>query len=146
MTTGTAVVAEAVTWKGTPYQHQASVKNVAADCIGFVAGVARNLGMPEAFDYFAAPDLRGYGRQPDPDKLRAAADKYMRRIEIPSAQMGDVLVLRFHHDPMHFALVTRLDPLYIIHSVQLRGGVVEHRVDNVWRSRIMRAYRFKGVE
>ena len=37
------VVAEARSWIGTPYQHQASLKGVGCDCLGLVRGVWRAL-------------------------------------------------------------------------------------------------------
>lgn len=143
--TANDIVVEARGWLATPYQHQASLKHVGADCIGFIAGVARNLSIPGSLAYDGDAGIRGYGRQPDPSVLKAGADKYLKRIEIQAATAGDIFVLKFEIDPMHFAIVTRADPLYIIHAVQMRGGVVEHRVDHVWRQRIIRAYRFPGV-
>jgi NlpC/P60 family putative phage cell wall peptidase len=140
---GAAIVAEARTWVGTPWMHQASRKGLATDCIGLVVGVARALGVKEAADYDAAIDVRGYGRQPDPAALLAATDKYLQRIEIGEATLGDIFLLRFEFDPMHFAILSRLYPTYIIHALEMRGAVVEHRVDNVWHSRIMRAYRYR---
>ncbi len=38
-----AVVAEARTWIGTPYRHQASLKGVGCDCLGLVRGIFRAL-------------------------------------------------------------------------------------------------------
>lgn len=142
---GAAVVAEARTWMGTPWAHQASAKGLATDCIGLIVGVARALGIKEAADYDAAIDVRGYGRQPDPVALLAATDVYLQRIDLDAADVGDIYLLRFERDPMHFAIRSRADPPYIIHAVELRGGVVEHRIDKTWRDRIMRAYRYRGA-
>ena len=36
-----AIIAEARSWLGTPWHHQASLKGVGCDCIGFVRGVAK---------------------------------------------------------------------------------------------------------
>ena len=36
-------LAEARTWLGTPYQHQASLKGAGCDCLGLVRGVWRTL-------------------------------------------------------------------------------------------------------
>ncbi len=38
--TRAALIAEARTWIGTPWHHQAAVKGAGCDCIGFVRGVA----------------------------------------------------------------------------------------------------------
>jgi hypothetical protein len=40
MFTRDAVIAEARSWLGTPWHHQASLKGVGCDCIGFIRGVA----------------------------------------------------------------------------------------------------------
>jgi cell wall-associated NlpC family hydrolase len=39
---GKAVIAEAMTWLGTPYRHQGSRKGVGCDCLGLVRGVWRH--------------------------------------------------------------------------------------------------------
>jgi NlpC/P60 family putative phage cell wall peptidase len=39
--TRTTIVAEARSWIGTPYRHQASLKGVGCDCLGLVRGVWR---------------------------------------------------------------------------------------------------------
>jgi cell wall-associated NlpC family hydrolase len=39
--TCSAIVAEARSWIGTPYQHQASLKGVGCDCLGLLRGVWR---------------------------------------------------------------------------------------------------------
>ena len=36
-----AVLAEALSWVGTPYRHQGSTKGVACDCLGLIRGVWR---------------------------------------------------------------------------------------------------------
>ncbi|MBN9249774.1 MAG: hypothetical protein J0I86_04210, partial [Mesorhizobium sp.] len=37
------IVAEALSWLGTPYRHQASSKGVGCDCLGLIRGVWRSL-------------------------------------------------------------------------------------------------------
>ena len=41
--TPTVIIAEARSWIGTPYRHQASLKGVGCDCLGLVRGVWRTL-------------------------------------------------------------------------------------------------------
>jgi cell wall-associated NlpC family hydrolase len=45
-----AIVAEARSWIGTPYRHQASLKGVGTDCLGLLRGVWRGVigAEPEA--------------------------------------------------------------------------------------------------
>jgi hypothetical protein len=54
--------------------------------------------------------------------------------------------MRFEREPMHFALVESVDPTYVIHSVAAYGGVVEHNLGGLWRERVMRAYRVRGID
>jgi NlpC/P60 family putative phage cell wall peptidase len=140
-----AIVAEARTWIGTRWQHQASLKGVACDCIGLVAGVARSLGLKAADEFDTTPNLRSYGRQPDPALLLAGCDRLLERVTLSETDRGDVLVMKFQKEPQHFAIVSELDPPYMVHALAHSRRVVEHRVDALWLSRIVRVYRFRGV-
>lgn len=140
------MVTEAKTWQGTPWSHQASLKGVGTDCIGFVGGVARALGIPGGKEWATDPEIAGYGRLPDPVMLTKACDKYMDRIPVESAGLGDVLVMRASNvqQPTHFAIVSRLDPTYILHS-RLKHKVTENRLAPSIAALVVRAYRFRGV-
>lgn len=135
------------TWLYTKWQHQAALKGVATDCIGLISGVARELGLPEAYAWSADPRYVGYGPRPIPELLLEAADKYMDRISTTSAGLGDVLLMKMEGEPRHFAFVSGMgQPMSIIHAYVTAGRVVENDVDATWRARIIRAYRLRGVE
>lgn len=92
-------------------------------------------------------EFDGYGRQPDPAMLRRAVNRYLDPASKPG--LGDIYMMFFEEEPQHFAIISRENPIYIIHSLasKHRGGgrVVEHRLDDSWRSRIVSAHRFRGV-
>ena len=138
-----AIVVEAREWLGTRWQHQQSCKGVGTDCIGLVGGVALACGIPEAKAWASDPRWKGYGRTPDPKMLRAACDEYLDPIPIAEADAGVILVMKFDRDPQHFAIVSQKQPMHIIHAYAQARKVVEHIVDPTWRSRIVRAYRFR---
>jgi len=138
------IVQEARTWLGTRWQHQACRKGVATDCIGLVGGVAEELGLVGGAVWRKDENLRGYGRTPLPEKLLDGCDRYLDRIAIADVDIGDVLVIAFPKSPQHFAIVSSLNPLRIIHAYSQRGGVVETQA-RIPKSRIVRAYRFRGV-
>lgn len=140
-----AVLTEARSWLGTRWQHQAAVKGVGCDCIGFVAGVAQALGMTGAAEFFCDAAIRGYGRQPDPAMLTAACARYLDPVDLIEARPADVLVMRFAAEPQHFALISRRDPDYILHAYAQARKVVENRIDGVWRARIVSAWRYRGI-
>jgi len=136
-----AIVAESREWIGTPWKHQASLKGVGADCIGFVAGVARGVGIQEAEAFRRDLRFRGYGRTPDPALLRMAVAAYLNPTDTPLP--GDVLLMRFEQDPQHFGLLTAAD--YMIHAYAQARKVAEHRIDDKWRARIVAYFSFRGV-
>lgn len=144
MTTREQIVAEARTWIGTRWQHQARRKGVATDCIGLVGGVALALGLQGAAEWEADAALHCYGRTPDPGVLLAACDRFLVRVPAHTATLADVLVMAFASEPQHFAIVSRVDPMYVIHGYASARRVVENGA-NVAHARILRVYSFREV-
>jgi len=139
------VINEALTWLGTPWLHQARLKGIGADCIGFIGGVAVALGISGAAEWARTPDFHNYGPQPQAKLMLLGCARFLDPIAIADVQPADVLMLRFEREPMHFALVSSLAPLYVIHALSTAGKVVQHRVDATWANRIVRAWRFRGL-
>lgn len=139
------VVAEALSWLKTPYQHQAHLKGVGCDCGGLIGGVAVALGIVPAdwWDTTFAPHA-GYARQPHGTSLLDVLDTFMPRIDPADAQPGDVIAMRFRRDPQHVAIMT---PHGMVHALSSGAGaaVAEHCIDEKWRKRITHAYVFPGM-
>lgn len=138
------LIAEARTWLGTPFVHQQSRKGIASDCIGFVGGVAVALRVPCALEWSHDERFKNYARTPDPDLLLRACDEYMDQVPRHTTRPGDVLVMKFQKEPMHFGYLSA--PGYMIHCYEPRGGVVEHGIDPKWSQRILRTYRLRGLD
>lgn len=146
MTARADIVAEARAWIGTPWRHQAALKGVGTDCIGLIGGVALALGLPGAGEWAADQTLHCYGRTPDPTLLTTACDRLLDRIGIAAARAGDILVVAFERDPMHFALVSSDQaPGRIVHAYAQRRRVVEQPLP-IPGGRVVRAYAFRGVD
>lgn len=137
------IIAEARTWVGTPWVHQACCKGAGVDCLHFIAGVVRNVGSEIAERFFANPAWHNYGREPAAADLFAACDELSDRIDPASALPADVLVFRVGRHPMHFGFLTAPDR--VMHSWVAAGRVVEHRLDDSWRNRVVRAYRLREL-
>ncbi len=120
------------------------MKGIAVDCIGLIGGVALEVGVPGAEEWKNDPNMHNYGVIPQPEFLWAACDRFMDRITLNSATVGDVLVMAFERDPQHFALISQLHPMYVIHAYTSVRRVVENGV-NVAKAKILRVYRFRGV-
>lgn len=145
MTTPVAIVNEARSLVGTPWMHQASLKDVGCDCVGVLRCVARVCLIQNAAAFENDQRFKGYGTTPNLRVLIEACNAYLDPVPRGNVRASDILLLKYQHDPMHFAIVSALDPMYIVHALGSVGHVAEHRVDPLWESRIVRAYRFRGV-
>lgn len=144
MTTRAAVIAEALTWVGTPWRHQAAHKGVGTDCIGLIGGIGLALDLPGAREWAATPEFHAYGRTPDPALLALGCDRLLDRLALFAARPGDILLFAFERDPMHFAVVVADAPRQIVHAYAQRRRVVRQRLP-LAGARIVRAYAFRGV-
>jgi hypothetical protein len=146
-------VSAARSWLGTPYQHQARCKGAGVDCAGLIVGVAAQLRISQF-------DFTNYGRQPLGDTLRDMMRS--QTSELPSGapwQAGQIALMRFKDEPQHLGIIG-INPLplgegrvraalgdepTLIHAYGHAGKVVEHRLADVWRARIMARYDYHGV-
>lgn len=132
------IIASARACIGTPFVHQGRIPGVALDCAGLLIAVAQAIGA----DYH---DVLGYGPHPCGGMLeQALADQpCLEPVLIAQRRAGDLLLMRFDTDPQHLAVFTGET---IIHAYSNVGKVCEHRLASVWAARIVRVYRFRGVE
>lgn len=137
------IVALARAQIGTPWQHQARIGGVAMDCAGLPILIGQKLGM-------AVDALADYGRLPQPAEMRAELERHLVRVPRASMQIGDVAWLRFDREPQHFGILGDYvhGGLSLIHAFNGAGvnRVVEHRLDDQWRARIVAVWRFPGVD
>lgn len=130
-----AIVAAARAALGTPFVHQGRQVGRALDCAGLVIHVAREIGA----EYL---DVDGYSTHPSQGLLESALDAQpcLERVAPSARQAGDVLLMRFAGDPQHLAICAGET---IVHAYANVGAVCEHRLSDIWASRIVRVYRFK---
>ena len=132
MVTREQFLAEARSWTGVPWLHQGR-NRYGVDCIGLVLVTCWALGLT---DY----DVKGYGRVPDADFLRAECERLMVRVR--EAQPGDVYLMRFKREPQHLAIATERG---LLHAYAGAGRVVETSLPPQWRERIVGVYAVPGV-
>ncbi|WP_330115601.1 NlpC/P60 family protein [Pseudomonas sp. JS3066] len=122
----------------TPFRHQGRVPGLALDCAGLFVCTCRAVDLP-------VEDEQGYGRTPFQGLLLEAIRRQPFLQEVPKAdlQPSDVLLMRFTREPQHIAIATDAG---MIHAYEHSGAVVEHRLADVWRSRITHVFRFEGLE
>ena len=120
---------------GVNFMHQGRCPGLALDCAGLGAFVASSLGV----EYHEWP---GYGRMPYEGLLESVLDNQPCLIVVSELKPGDLLLLRIGREPQHIAIFTGST---LIHSFEKAGGVCEHELDDYWRRRIVRIYRFKKL-
>jgi NlpC/P60 family putative phage cell wall peptidase len=137
------IVAEARTWIGTRYRHQASLKGVGCDCLGLVRGVWRNCigDEPETAPAYAPDWAEATGTE-------ALADAALRHlVSIPCDQFaaGDVLLFRWRDGCVakHAAIASGPDRMIHAHD---GAAVCEVAIVPWWRRRLAFAFRFPGVQ
>lgn len=121
----------------TPFHHQGRQVGVGLDCAGVIVVIARALNYP-------LNDPLGYGRSPHRAQLEAAAMGAFDEIYVDDAGEGDILMMRFLKEPQHVGIKTAEG--HLIHAYQQVDKCVEHAIDDLWRSRIVSAWRFRGLE
>ena len=140
-------VAEARTWKGTPWVHQHEVKGRGVDCGGIVRGASVALGLiPSNYRHLMPEAIRGYARHPDGFLAQQLCDYYWRRIPNDLMQAGDIALIKFDRFPQHAAVLGSYPYGGLLSMIHAFGKcVVEHRLDESWRKKIVAAYSLPGV-
>ena len=139
---GEAVIAEAMSWLGTPYRHQGSTRGVGCDCLGLIRGIWRALVGPEpesAGSY--APDWAEAGA----DRLMLAARRHLIDRGGATPRPGDVILFRWRpHMPAKHAGIMLGDDRFI-HAYQGASVTISTLVPQ-WRRRIAGVFAFPDRE
>lgn len=137
-----AIVAEARSWIGTPYRHQASLKGAGADCLGLIRGVYRVFCGPEKEPI--TPYSPNWAEETGQETLRDAARRHLVEIDAAPLRDGDVILIRVRdRGPAKHAAIAS-GPDTIIHAYD-RHAVAENALPAAWRRRIAYAFAFPGV-
>ncbi|MCU4182231.1 peptidase P60 [Bosea sp. BH3] len=136
------IVEAARAWLGTPYHHQASLRGVGCDCLGFVRGVWRDLlgdepELPPPYSPYWAESLRQ-------ETLAAAAMRHLIPVPRGEERPGDVLLFRWreHLPAKHCAILSAPDRIAHAHD---GAAVAEVAFTPWWRRHLSHAFSFPGV-
>ncbi len=120
-----AVVAAARSWIGTPYHHAADVKGVGADCAMLLVRVYCDLGLVPPFD--PRPYTRDWMLHRNEEKYLGFLLDRARVVDPP--EPGDVALFQFGRCFSHGGIVTKANPLTIVHAYSLVGAVIEDEIE-----------------
>lgn len=142
MTSADRVVAEAVSWIGTPYIHQASVKGAGTDCLGLLRGVWRAVLGPEPM---SVPSYTADWDEAAADEVLAkAAEQVLRRKPLQDAAPGDVLLFRMRDDfvAKHLGIQSRIGAAAAFVHAYSGHAVVESPFSRPWARRVVARFAF----
>ncbi|MGI8527379.1 MAG: peptidase P60 [Pseudolabrys sp.] len=147
MTQRSLIIAEARSWIGTPYRHQASLKGAGCDCLGLIRGVWRAVigDEPERAPPYA-PDWAEAGGE---ESLAGAGFRHLTPVARDAFLPGDVLLFRWraHLPAKHAAIVTSCvenGPGTMVHAHD-GAAVTEVALAPWWRRHLAYAFAFPGV-
>jgi NlpC/P60 family putative phage cell wall peptidase len=142
MATRTDICAEALRWINTPYHH-GQQSRYGCDCIGFVAGVARAVGLlpPSWTMPVYSPQWHWHRNQQVLIETLEALGAPC--IALDERQPGDLTLYTFGRVCSHAAIL--LPDNRIIHAVHRPGRVVIQPLVGDYAQRLHAAYAFPGV-
>jgi NlpC/P60 family putative phage cell wall peptidase len=141
--TRATIVAEARSWIGTRYRHQASLKGVGCDCLGLVRGIWRSCvgEEPEAPPVYAPDWAEATGEE----SLANAAFRHLIPVACEHFDAGDVLLFRWRDGfvAKHVAIAASATRMIHAHD---GASVCQIAIARWWRRRLAYAFAFPGVE
>ena len=134
------IIAEAKSWIGTPFHHQAMIKGVGVDCAHFLIGVFSAVGLSpvvQTEDY--PPDWHFHRGE---ERFMGYLDQYAEEVQDP--RPGDVAMFKFGKCVSHGAII--IEWPVVIHSYYGQGVVVSDATGNELGGRVHSFWRIKGSE
>ena len=140
---GERIVAVAETWIGTPYQHQASIRGVACDCLGLIRGIWRERHGTEPET--PPPYTPDWGEGGGHEVLMGAALRHLVRVDQDDAmRTGNVLLFRMRAGAVakHLGILADAgEAPRFIHAYNAHG-VIDSPLTTPWQNRIAARFRF----
>jgi NlpC/P60 family putative phage cell wall peptidase len=133
----TAIVAEALSWIGTPFRHAAGIKGVGADCVHFVLRTFQKTGHAPA-DFAPPKYAREWHIHRSEELILKTLPVYARQIEEKDAGPGDVVLYRIGRTASHLAIIVDENCIAHAYSPQKMVGLHERRsplrgfIDSYW--------------
>jgi cell wall-associated NlpC family hydrolase len=119
-----AVLHEARAWIGTPYHHMADIKGVGVDCAMLLVRVYCDLGLVEPFD--PRPYTADWMMHRNEERYLGFLLARARIVDAPG--LGDVSLFKIGRCFAHGGIVSKVEPLTIIHAFMPAGVVLEDEI------------------
>jgi len=144
MPTSASYLARARSYLGTPFRHQGRKPGMGLDCVGVLVCAGRAEGIE-------VTDTPNYRRHADWATFTAKFNENADWVgnSLDALEPGRIIILRDGKYQTHCAVIGT-DPVdgafTIVHAYEPRGKVVEERITEDWRSRIVGVYKLRGLD
>lgn len=112
------IIEAARAYLGVPFRHQGRTRR-GVDCVGLVVLAATDAG-------FTIADRTDYSHRLTDNELLNGILSHCDSVTSP--QPGDIALFQLPNHQQHCAVVTAIDPVYILHAYAPLRKVVEHRL------------------
>jgi hypothetical protein len=129
---------------GTPFRH-AGRNHAGVDCAGLLMMMKDELGL----DFHDTP-IKNYDTKPGP-VFRRFMERQARDIMSTTGEVwsvGDWIMVWIDEEGVgqHIAVITKVEPLTVIHADTAAGKVWECLFDPSWLSRVVAVFRLKELD
>lgn len=126
------IVEQARSWIGTKFRYQGRIKKNknnrgGVDCLGFIVGVADEIGFVYNNKPLSFYDNIVYSKKPDYELLKQKFSQYFHEKNIKNIEVGDIILQKLSKNQYHIMIFTGNS---FIHSSATTFSVVEHTANN----------------
>ncbi len=147
------ILTEARRWIGTRFAHQGRCRangthGGGVDCLGLLMGVAETLNLRDRHGKpLTSYDRHDYPTHPDGNRLAASLAEALHPLAPQDIAPADIVLLRYEGNPQHLGIVSDYSRMAygLIHAYAPAHKVVEHVLDDHWRSRMAAAFRLPAL-
>lgn len=146
MITRAMIVAEALTWVGTPFAHYQCCKGAGVDCAHLIIGVGKSL-------HIFSPDFKVPYYPPQWHRhkensllLDTLYENNFSEKSICSMTLGDVVVFKFELNECHIGILAAENMLVHAWNGRITQKIVHTRFPSGWKSKNLKhCFAYPGV-
>lgn len=121
-----AVIAEAMTWRGTPFHHMGRIKGLrgGVDCGNYLAAVFEAVGLMPNF--IPAPYSMQHALHSSDEWYLRSLERFTSEIQEHQAQPGDIVIYKVGRCYSHAGILIEPWPGKVIHAINSHGVIITH--------------------
>jgi hypothetical protein len=141
MQIGKIIAGKIASWVGVPFKYRGK-NRFGCDCAGLLVGLLEENNIHNSF--VEIYNNHKSGNYIDGEKLQYAIESCTKSIALNAAKCGDIILFSMaRNQANHLAIISRINPIYIVHSTHNAGKTVENILDETLISKIKSVATFQ---